>query len=310
MNYISFDIGGTQIKYGILTEKAEILKKASFASQRENAEAVFSAVVDVVKEHQEAYKLQGVALSLPGIVPIETGIIPFMGAISITEPMNIKEYITSRTGLPVELDNDANCATMAELWQGAARGCRNFVCFTIGTGIGGGLVIHGELYRGKNYSVGEFGMMYNEQDVKVLPQGFRGRKDGLPESWSAQGSMQILVMRLREMTNNAELEGVEIFAKAEQKEEPYYSEVERFYHANAVGIYNLWAALDPEKIIIGGGVSAQGDKLIKNLERHLEEIKENPVVFVPKNTVTTCQFGNDAGIIGAVYHFLHQQGKI
>lgn len=310
MNYISFDIGGTQVKYGIITDQAEILSKGSFDSQRDDAEKVFADLIQVVKANQAEYNLQGIALSMPGIIPYDTGIVPFMGAISITEPMNIKAYITSRTGLPVELENDANCATLAEYWQGAAKGCDNFICFTIGTGIGGGIVINGELYRGKNFSAGEFGMMYNEQDMKVLPEGFRGRKAGLPESWSSQGSMQTLLRRLSEMTNNDALEGVEVFERAAKQEEPYYSEVEHFYHANAVGIYNLWAALDPEKVVIGGGVSAQGDILVKNIERHLELIKENPIVFVPDNTVTTCQFGNDAGIIGALYHFLHQQKLI
>jgi len=309
-NYIAFDIGGTEIKYGILTDSAEILLKNSFKSQRASVDHVFSDIVVIINEYKDKYNLSGIAFSLPGIVDVNTGIVPFMGAITLNGPVNIKNYFEAATGLPVELENDANCATLAELWKGAGQNSDNFVCFTIGTGIGGGIVINRELYRGKQFSAGEFGMMYNDQPEKMITENSSMYRKGVPEEWSAQGSMYFVVKRMQEQIGNEQLTGAEIFDKAVQGLEPFATEVARFYHANAIGIHNLWVALNPEKIIIGGGISARGTELVEKLEKELVDMNRIAVMKIPPDVITVCDFANDAGIIGATYHFLHTRKLI
>ncbi|TLG77090.1 ROK family protein [Culicoidibacter larvae] len=296
-NYIVFDIGGTSIKYALMNDKAEFLMKDSFVTRREDAQLVLKDVADTVNKYKDEYQLKGIAMSIPGSINVETGYVGFMSAIKGLTNINVKEYMLEHTGLEAEMDNDANCATMAEQWQGGGRGIADFCCFTIGTGIGGGMVINHRIHRGHKYMAGEFGVM--------LTQGI-GREPFGANWWSALGATSMLVKRASEASGE-ELDGEEIFRRAQSGDAICAKEVNDFYMANAIGIFDLVYSINPEKILIGGGVSAQGDALIKGIEDKLREIYPDVLDLV---TIETCQLKNDAGMIGALFNYLQRHGLV
>ena len=134
---ICFDIGGTFVKYGVLDYEGNILSKDSFKSNTDNGQEILDNMCEVIKKYINLYKIEGISISSPGFVDVENGVITAGTIINGFIGLNMKEYFGNKFGLPVEIENDANCATIAEHKLGNGKGCKNLVCVTIGTGIGG-----------------------------------------------------------------------------------------------------------------------------------------------------------------------------
>lgn len=154
--YVGFDIGGTTVKYGVLDEVGNILEKSAIPTNYQLAD--FLVELDtIVKDAQKRYeKIEGIGISAPGIIQ-EDGYMLTAGAIRPFYGANIKIELERLTGLPVSIENDANAAAIAEHWIGNAQGLENYLCIVLGTGIGGGIVLNGEVFRGAHGMAGEFG---------------------------------------------------------------------------------------------------------------------------------------------------------
>ena len=191
------------------------------------------------------------------------------------------------------MENDANCAGLAEVWRGAAKGLQNVLFVVIGSGIGGAVIVDGKVRHGKHLFGGEFGYMLLKED----------------KTFSDLGTAVNMAKRYsKRMELETELSGKEVFELAEQGDEIAEEEVETFYHYLAIGIYNLQYSFDPEKIIIGGGVSSK-EGLLDELNVHLAKVVESAKIapFIPE--VAICEFQNDANLIGAVYNYELAFGK-
>ena len=155
-NYMVFDIGGSAIKWSVITEKGDILisEKIEIA---ETIEEFFERLAGKVNELKNKYNLQGIALSAPGAVDNESGIIGGVSALPYIHGPNFKTILNEMTGLPVEIENDANCAALGECWLGAAKGENDSAFVVCGTGIGGAVVKDKKIHSGFHKNGGEFG---------------------------------------------------------------------------------------------------------------------------------------------------------
>ncbi|WP_300343131.1 ROK family protein [Fusobacterium sp.] len=299
MNYLSFDIGGTNTKYSLINYFGEILESGSVPT-KDKKEEIFQEIKSLVENYKEKnVELTGLAFSMPGVIDIERGHMITGGALFDLYDFPFKKELEKFIGLPVELENDVNCVALAEKWIGNAKESKNFLCMTIGTGVGGAVFINGEMVRGENFSAGEFGFMITDRRENY-------EEASLSMSGSVRGGLIQSYAKLKGV-DWEKLDGKKIFELAELGDKIAEKVIEDFYNSISYSVYNLSVALNSEKILIGGEITTRKD-FIEKIEKKVMEIKEKtcPLKF-PK--IERCKFLNDSGKIGAVYHFIKQQEK-
>lgn len=286
--YLGIDIGGTSIKYGLYNAEGDALQEGrETPSTNGTFDEMLAILYDIIRQFPA---IDGIGVSVPGGVHKDTGIIIEGGACEALAEKDLRLILQEKFGLPVSIGNDANCAILAELWRGNGRGCKHFICVTVGTGIGGAIVIDGKLYWGAHSHSGEFGFMLQHNGKQ---------HEALHDTAATTSFLQ----RLRDETDTDIHSGSDLFAALDD------ANVKKMYDAwveqLARGIYNIAVCFDPEKILLGGGVSAQA-RLIADLNTALENMKEFPFHWA----IESCFFRNDAGKIGAIYQLLHEPGKL
>ncbi|MGL5694489.1 MAG: ROK family protein [Peptostreptococcaceae bacterium] len=294
MKYVVFDIGGTNIKYSLMNESGEMLDSHITSTPEQGQGKTLNLLVEIIKSYQENEEIDGVAMSVPGGID-DDGYIHFMGSVFDLQNIYLNEHIKKETGLNCVYDNDVNCVAMAEKYKGNAINNKNFVCITIGTGIGGGIFINNQLYRGARGMAGEFGINILEHRKSELPNmEYR--------TFSRLGSTCNLVDRVNKL-KNIKLSGEEVFELAQNGDKEILNEIENFYFDLAIGIYNIVYSLAPEKVLIGGGVSVRDD-LIENVKSNLKLLNPEVLELVE---IDVCKFQNDSGKIGALYKYLNNK---
>lgn len=297
MKYIALDIGGTAIKYGILDAEGNV----EFNSQVEtNAalgrDSLLSKIKSVIHElvgrgSKDDYA--GIAISTAGQVNYETGVITYASEnIPGWTGTRVKELLEQEFGMPCFVENDVNCAALGEMWKGAARGEKNFLCLTLGTGVGGAIVMDGRVVHGASNSAGEFGHMTIEKDGRKCNCGYKG-------CYERYASMTALVASAREALHDDSVNGKDVFDAARAGDETCLGLIDNWTHDVAVGLRNLVHIFNPSMIIIGGQVSLQKDFLTSRIEKHLQEMLMSSYQDVL--TIKTAQCGNMAGMLGAAY---------
>lgn len=294
--YAVFDVGGSAIKYALMDETGCFIEKSSLPTPKKSLAEFIDTIGDIVGEFKKSYLVKGLAISIPGVVNVETGIIEGSSALPYIHGPNIKDLLQDKTELPVELENDANCAGLAEGWIGAAKDVKDYLCIVLGIGIGGAVVLDKKLRHGKNGFAGEFGYM--------LMEDYLGPHMG--ESFSSLAAVGGLIQQVakRKGIDPDVLTGKKIFKLAENGDAEVADEIDKFMRRLAVGIYNLHFILDPEKILIGGAISHR-EGFVEKINEKLQQMKYESEGLTVK--VERCQFGNDSNLIGALYHFLQRQ---
>lgn len=294
MSVIIFDFGGTSVKYGTW-DQGELGNHGSFVTpktwpeMKENLKTTFNTLKEKVTN------VQGVALSLPGVVDDEKGEIRGDSAIRYIHRFPIKKELTALFDqLPVAMENDANCAALAELWQGSAQDVDDALVIALGTGVGGSVIVNRQLVRGKNLVGGEFGFM------QMTREG----------TWSTMGTVVRAVERYNERARLEQpINGKELFARAEAGDELAQTEVDKFYQYNAIGLYNLISSFNPDRIILAGGVSARQD-LPVILTKRVKNLLKWAGLTEPVVDIQVSRFSNDANLIGAVKNFKDRHSEI
>ena len=207
-----------------------------------------------------------------------------------------KSLIFERYQLPAELENDACCAALAELWQGSAQQISHCCLVVIGSGIGGAIVSNRQIQHGHQLHGGEFGYM------------IAGEKNGLPVTFSDMASTRALVEIAAEEigVDPKSLDGKAVFDAAKNGDARLEAVIEQWYRTLAIGLFNIQYCIDPETIILGGAISERPD-LLEHLNRHLDELVETIAIAKISPKLATCQAGNDANLIGALFHYLQRQ---
>lgn len=287
-----FDIGGSSVKHALVNEQGEIQEKGKFGVAAA-WDGFISDIIKTIKGYMSVSEISGVAISAPGAVDSRTGIIGGSSAIPYIHGPNFKEYIYEATGLPVEIENDANCAALAEVWRGAAKNVSNSAFFVCGTGVGGAIVKNRKVHHGANLHGGEFGYIVLDNI------------GGVPQTLSDLGATGALIKNIAARKNMAEksLDGVKVFALAAAGDVICREEINKFYYYLALGLYNIQYTYDPELIVLGGAISER-EGIIERLEEKMDEILEAIPAAKIRPRILKCEFCNDANLVGALYHYL------
>jgi glucokinase len=294
---MTFDIGGTNVKYAVVNSEAEIVEKGKFPTPKTGIEDLISSIGQVTRSYSDKYSFLGLAMSFPGSVNNETGFINGISAVRYIHGPNIRELLEKETGFKVSLENDANCAALAEVWKGVAKDAKDVLFVVCGTGIGGAVIKDKKLHTGKHLFGGEFGFMIMEKNYET----------GEFQTWSGTASTIAMVRNAAKLkgVDMEELDGEKVFKLAEQGDEACQKAIDMFYKSLAEGIYNLQYSFDPEMIVIGGAISARED-LISEIHKRLDYLNEHVATAMLRDIrVEKCAYSNDANIIGAVYNFMN-----
>ena len=290
MNILAIDIGGTMVKYGLISSDGEILSTDKIETEAEKGlENILNKIDNIFKKYKEN-NLIGVAVSGTGQINGMIGkvmggnpIIPnWIGA-------NLVKILEEKYNLPAVLENDVNCVALGEKWIGAGKNLKNFICLTIGTGIGGGIILNNQLFRGENFVAGEFGHI-------LIKKG----------EFEQFASTTALIRLVKERTRKT-LNGKEIF-DLEKKEIVEYQEVISEWIENLTdGLSSIVYCFNPANMILGGGVIGQGEPLINRIKNSL--FKKIGPQFKEKLNIIQAKLGNNAGMIGASYLLLEKINK-
>lgn len=281
---ITIDVGGTTIKHALFNESNQTLTNKSAVDTPKNL-ATFYAVIEKIVRKYDRTKIAGVALSIPGAVNQQTGIIGGISALPYIHNFPIKAALEKRLNLPVSMENDANCAALAEVNSGMAVNMQNIVMLVIGTGVGGAVVINRQLVHGQHLLGGEFGMMLGQTDQRLSLVG--------------------TAVRMAQHYNQAyktNYTGKEILQMAQDGDVTAQKYALKLYDNLARAIFNLQFVVDPEAFIIGGGVSGNQD-FINNLNDAAQRLVQRvaDIKLVPK--IIPAYYHNDANLIGAALNF-------
>ena len=309
MDYVGVDIGGMSIKAGIVTEQGEILGKMSVVTEpHAPQEKTVKAVADLVKNLLQSYKIAenevgGVGMGIPGTIDGQRGVIVYANNINFENvPMveDFKKYVNVET----KIGNDANCAALGEVRFGSGKGYTDAVFVTLGTGVGSGIVINGEIFEGIGGAGAEAGHM-------CIVSGGEPCSCGRLGCWEAYASATALMRdtaRAMEKSpaslmhdaakEEGKVSGRTAFIAARKGDEAGLEVVRQYEEYVAEGLVNLVNIFRPQALLIGGGVSHEGDYFIDALQALVDKNSygghRNPRVRVLKATL-----GNDAGILGA-----------
>ncbi|MGN0465762.1 MAG: ROK family protein [Lachnospiraceae bacterium] len=293
--YLCIDVGGSSIKYAIMDRGLRFFEKGNIPTPYEGIEKY----LDVLEEIYQKYStiVSGIAMSVPGIIDSKNGICITGGNLTYIKNFPLGSELEKRCEVPVTIMNDAKAAAMAEAKWGALSDCNDGVVIVLGTGVGGAFVKNGEVHMGKNFSAGEFSFIMTDQTGNI-PKNTWGILSG-KENLNTMAAMA----RGENLEN---VTGFEVFKWANEGDERVLEVLDSFTKTIAQMIINLQLILDPDRFVIGGGISQQSilmEYIQKNLDYYYS-LYPTPFEDFPRAKVQTCQYFNDSNLIGALGYYL------
>lgn len=288
MRILCFDIGGTFIKYGLCDENFNLLEKDKIPTLAENGgQSIIERVIEIIEQYDS---IDRVAVSTAGQVDSENGIVVYStDNIPYYTGMRVKSLIENKTGIPTFVENDVNSAALGEAHFGAAKGVSDFICLTLGTGIGGAIFLNNKLYKGSASSAGELGHMIIHSGGKQCTCGGEG-------CYECYASASALIKAVNKVSP-VELNAFQIFEKENIEKPEIRSEIDKWIDEIIVGLVNIIYIFNPSMIVLGGGIMNE-DYIIELIDRkiytRLMDNFKNVKIVRPR-------LGNDAGMIGAAY---------
>ena len=300
---VGVDLGGTTVKIGIFTEDANLVSKWEIKTRREeNGKYILSDIAESVLENLKSHGISkenvtGLGMGVPGGVE-QDGSVHQCVNLGWGE-VKVKEEMEKLTGLSVYPANDANIAALGEMWQGGAKGCSNVVMVTLGTGVGGGIIVDGKIVVGAHGFAGEIGhmkMRYDETEVCGC-----GKTGCLEQYTSATGVARMARRILQKTETESVLRHIEsvtakdVFDAAKAGDQLALQIVDEVCEILSLGLSYIACVSDPETFVIGGGVSKAGTILTDELQRHyIDKVYGE----LKKTKFALATLGNDAGIYG------------
>ena len=298
MNFLGIDLGGTSVKYSLIDNNGNMSVEGSFPTASTDANELLQKIIKVAEEYKKNHNIQGIGISCPGVIH------PFEGKAlwaNFNMPKGwheaaIKEDLENILKIPIVVDNDVNCAALGEKWLGAGQNYHTFICIAMGTGIGSGIVINDKLYYGAGFQAGEIGYIRSNKGGTIF--------------WEKEASTLALVRRVqdtmridRSMSEDQIdlIDGKWIFDKY-LVDEKITLVLDDWADKLAGGIADAVCILNPQAVILGGGVSAQNQALLDLLLPRVRSYL--PVGF--KSDVVIAKTGNKAGQLGAIRRLLDE----
>lgn len=310
MYYVGIDLGGTNIAVGLVDENGKIVKKDSVPTlrEREYPEIIKDMAMLTQKVIEDAgvdiKNVKGIGIGCPGTPNKKENVLVYANNLKFRNTP-VGTEMQKYTSLPIYLDNDANVAGLAESIAGASKGAAHSITITLGTGVGGGVVVDGRVYSGFNDAAAELGHMVIHVDGEPCTCGRRG-------CWEAYASATALIRQTREAAlanpdsvihqlvggDLTKVDAKTAFDAAKQGDETGKRVVDQYIKYIAEGLTNIINIFQPEIIAIGGGVCKEGEYLLKPLREMIKE-RVYSVEDLPQTEIRVAQMGNDAGIVGA-----------
>lgn len=314
MYRLGIDLGGTNIVAGVVDEDYKIISKASCKTAVPRPESeICDSMAEVAQKAIEKAKLtmddiDSIGIGVPGAVNPKTGVIEYSANLFFHN-WEVVEMMEERLGKKVRIENDANAAALGEYLAGSAKGAKNAVAITLGTGVGGGIIINGKIYSGSNFAGAELGHMVIVKDGKECACGRRG-------CWETYASATGLINLTKQKILSEKLEfsymlklcdgdinkvsGRTAFDAMRDGDPTARAVVEEYVSYLSCGLVNIINIFQPDVLCIGGGISNEGENLLAPVRAYVE--RERYTKHNDKQTlICTCTLGNDAGIIGAAY---------
>ncbi len=286
--FFVFDIGGTEIKYGVINSNGDLVAKDRMPSRGSlGGKFILDDITTVTRLLKLSYPVEGIAISSAGVINSDTGeVLSATNAIQDYIGMNIITYLHTRLNLPISVMNDVNSMALCEYHKGAAMDSKSMVALTVGTGIGGAILINGQLLQGQGYSAGEFGLMRIES-----------------KEYETIASTSSLVRLAQKRIDETIQTGIDVFRLYDSNHPVAIELVNQFYDYLSIGIANIAYAFNPEIIVIGGGITGRSTFITELNKFVIPKLNDH----LQKHTnIKAATFKNDAGMIGAFYHFLNQ----
>lgn len=290
MKYIlCFDFGGSSIKCAVGQKNGSINNLSKFKTC-DNLDDLLSKMKQYYESVKNIYDIEGISISSCGAVDPTTSIIKGVSAIPYIHNINWKQIIKEHFDLPLAIENDANCAALSELHYGNGSDVNDLLFLVIGTGIGGSIIINHKVHHGAHNFCGEFGMMLSKLNNQYI-------------NYSQQASTISMVNKISEKYPDINWNGELIFKKAiQEKDKECLQLIDAFFDNLALGIFNLIHCFDPEKVIIGGGISDRKD-FIYYLTKAYNKLTTNLDYETLPLNVITCKNTSNANLIGAIANF-------
>ena len=315
MKLLVFDVGGTEIKYSVIDEGLNMEDSSYFPTpktpeeDKENKAIVDKDYVRFLDSLVEVYhrfeaSVDGIAMSLPGFIDVKNGRQCGGGAIQGIINRDIAEDLSKRCGCPVRIANDAKCAAMAEKVYGNLKDCGNAGVFIIGTGVGGGLIINGEVLNGDHFTAGE--LSFIRMNVN---EPWDDRENTMGDVCSTTGLLNLYRAK-KQLHKDTELSGRDFFEKYHENEPEAIECLKVFCNHVAQAILNLSFILDLDRVAVGGGISRQS-ALIDGIKNELNDLWEKTGLVkdsgMKQVEIVPCKYLNEANQIGALCYYMKEQ---
>jgi glucokinase len=298
MKYLAcFDIGGSYIKYALIDENGTMYEKGKETTPKNNTqEEIAVIIIAIVKLFQSTFPVTSIGISSCGLIDSEIGEVILSSNIPNYTGMKLSEEIYKQTGLPVTVENDVRSACIGEMWRGAGGGKRNIVLLTLGTGIGSGIIIDGKMIKGSRGLAGELG------HIVIVHNGLEcgcGGK-GCYERYASTSAFirQYIEEAKKDGIQFNEISGEEVMIRVKQQEARAVKVYKQFVQYIATGLISIAHLLNPEAIIIGGGIAEEGEEFIQDVRL---AFREGSMSLYHSTNILTSQLRNDASLYGACY---------
>ena len=300
---LAADLGGTHLRAATVDQTGRIHSRLKQKTpQVKDANTIVDAIITAVHEFQkqDGRQISAVSLVVPGTVKVQEGVVVKAPNLPCLDGFRLGAALTAQLGLPAILENDANAAAVGEMWQGAAVGCKTIICVTLGTGVGGGIILDGKLWRGVDGAAAEIGHMC------VDPFGGVACTCGSRGCLEVFASATAIVRMTREASprypdsilhGRDDLTAAMIFDAGKQGDELALEIFRRMGVYLGIGLANLINILNPEMIVIGGGVVNGWDLFEKHMHHEVEE-RAFPLLAA-RVKIERAKCGDDAGLLGA-----------
>lgn len=288
MRILTFDIGGTFIKYGLCDQSFKLLETHKIPTDaQKGGQALVEKIIDIIEGYED---IDRVAISTAGQVDSENGIVVYStDNIPYYTGMMVKKLIENKTGIPTFVENDVNAAAMGEAIFGAAKGQSDFICLTYGTGVGGAIYLNNKLYKGARSSAGELGHMIIHAGGKQCTCGGEG-------CYECYASARALITAVNKVSKEP-LDAFQIFEKENFEKPEIRSEIDKWIDEIIVGLINIIYTFNPPLIVLGGGITNE-DYIIDLIDRKIyNRLMEN---FRNVNIVRS-KLGNNAALLGVAH---------
>ncbi len=300
-NYvIGVDLGGTNIRAAAITKEGEILHRVKIATEvskgKESVIANILKIIETIREKTKGFKLSAIGMGIPGIIFFDKGIVARSPNFPDWIDFNLRERLSKDLDVPFYIDNDANLAAVGEGWVGAGKEFNSFCMLTLGTGVGGGIVLNKEIWRGEYGMAGELG------HITIYPEGHPcpcGNRGCLEQYASATGIVRMALEKSQISNLKSQITADSLYQLAKNGDRYSLEIFQKMGRILGIGIADLVNILNIELFVLGGGVADSWDYFIDSA---IDEIKKRTYRITGERVkVVKAELGDDAGIFGAAY---------